>query len=251
MLSLTTSLTALSSGRPVVTTPRAACTMRADSSRRDALVTGSAMLAAATTAVSSASAKSGEFGKIGIFGMSDISSPYQPGGPQSGPDATFGYKKSDGEFLAKGYQKVRRRPRCRRPRAPHRQLTSTPRSPAAASPHRPPSPPPPSPLLPPPQTAAPPPPPPPPPQDVSREKKSFLESSSRISSLQPKIDSKTWWFLRDELRIQARAPPAKLECGCPVPLLPAAAAAAKPLSLAPRSSAPTAAGSGPAVAASP
>ncbi|EOD11564.1 hypothetical protein EMIHUDRAFT_437557 [Emiliania huxleyi CCMP1516] len=156
MLSLTTSLTALSSGRPVVTTPRAACTMRADSSRRDALVTGSAMLAAATTAVSSASAKSGEFGKIGIFGMSDISSPYQPGGPQSGPDATFGFKKSDGEFLAKGYQK-----------------------------------------------------------DVSREKKSFLESSSRISSLQPKIDSKTWWFLRDELRIQARAPPAKLECGCP------------------------------------
>merc|ERR1719482_2647887 len=93
--------------------------MRADSSRRDALVTGSAMLAAATTAVSSAS-------------------------PKSGPDATFGYKKSDGEFLAKGYQK-----------------------------------------------------------DVSREKKSFLESSSRISSLQPKIDSKTWWFLRDELRIQA------------------------------------------------
>lgn len=144
MLSLTTSLTALSSGRPVVTTPRAACTMRADSSRRDALVTGSAMLAAATTAVSSASAKSGEFGKIGIFGMSDISSPYQPGGPKSGPDATFGYKKSDGEFLANGYQK-----------------------------------------------------------DVSREKKSFLESSSRISSLQPKIDSKTWWFLRDELRIQA------------------------------------------------
>merc|ERR1712086_970515 len=99
---------------------------------------GSAMMGAATTAVSSASAKSGEFGKIGIFGMSDISSPYQPGGPKSGPDATFGYKKSDGEFLANGYQKVRRRPRCRRPWAPH----------------RPPSPPPPSPPLPPPQTAA-------------------------------------------------------------------------------------------------
>jgi len=39
--------------------------------------------------------------------------------------------------------------------------------------------------------------------DVSREKASFLESSKRISSLQPKIDSKTWWFVRDELRIQA------------------------------------------------
>merc|ERR1712087_147854 len=39
--------------------------------------------------------------------------------------------------------------------------------------------------------------------DVSREKASFLESSKRISSLQPKVDSKTWWFVRDELRIQA------------------------------------------------
>merc|ERR1712087_716784 len=39
--------------------------------------------------------------------------------------------------------------------------------------------------------------------DVSREKASFIESSKRISSLQPKIDSKTWWFIRDELRIQA------------------------------------------------
>jgi len=34
-----------------------------------------------------------------------ISSPYQPGGPKAGPDATFGYAKSDGEFVAKGYEK--------------------------------------------------------------------------------------------------------------------------------------------------
>ena len=39
--------------------------------------------------------------------------------------------------------------------------------------------------------------------DVDREKASFVESSRRISGLQPKLDSKTWWFLRDELRIQA------------------------------------------------
>merc|ERR1719198_359650 len=39
--------------------------------------------------------------------------------------------------------------------------------------------------------------------DVTREKAAFVESSKRISSLQPKIDSKTWWFVRDELRIQA------------------------------------------------
>merc|ERR1719498_2267491 len=40
-------------------------------------------------------------------------------------------------------------------------------------------------------------------KDVTREKASFIESSKRISSLQPKLDSKTWWFVRDELRIQA------------------------------------------------
>merc|ERR1712113_978826 len=39
--------------------------------------------------------------------------------------------------------------------------------------------------------------------DVSREKAAFLESSRRIQSLQPKLDAKTWWFVRDELRIQA------------------------------------------------
>lgn len=52
----------------------------------------------------SASAKAGQFGKIGIFGMEDISSPYQPGGPKAGPEATFGYQKSDGPILADGYK---------------------------------------------------------------------------------------------------------------------------------------------------
>ena len=39
--------------------------------------------------------------------------------------------------------------------------------------------------------------------DVAREKASFQESVKRISGLGPKIESKTWWFVRDELRIQA------------------------------------------------
>lgn len=63
---------------------------------------GAALLGGAMA--QSASAKAGQFGKIGIFGMEDISSPYQPGGPKSGPEATFGYQKSAGEFLAKGYE---------------------------------------------------------------------------------------------------------------------------------------------------
>jgi hypothetical protein len=40
-------------------------------------------------------------------------------------------------------------------------------------------------------------------KDVSRENKAFLESARRFESLQPKIDKKEWWFVRDELRIQA------------------------------------------------
>merc|ERR1712087_123032 len=39
--------------------------------------------------------------------------------------------------------------------------------------------------------------------DVAREKAAFLGSSKRISSLGPKIEAKTWWFARDELRLQA------------------------------------------------
>jgi len=76
--------------------------------------------------------------------MDDISSPYQPGGPKAGKDATYGYAKSDGPMLADGYE-----------------------------------------------------------NDVGREKAAFLESAKRIKSLGPKIESKTWWFVRDELRIQA------------------------------------------------
>merc|ERR1711988_6840 len=104
---------------------------------------GGAALGAAAFA-GSANAKAGQFGKIGVFGMEDISSPFQPGGPKSGKDATFGYAKSDGPMLANGYE-----------------------------------------------------------LDVTREKAAFVESSKRFKSLLPKIESKTWWFVRDELRIQA------------------------------------------------
>jgi len=112
-------------------------------SRRQLFARAGAALAGAAFA-SSASAKAGQFGKIGVFGMEDLSSPYQPGGPKSGKDATYGYAKSDGPILADGYE-----------------------------------------------------------NDVTREKASFLESARRVKSLGPKVESKTWWFVRDELRIQA------------------------------------------------
>ena len=55
-------------------------------------------------AVQSASAKAGQFSKLSVFdiiGEPALSSPYQPGGPQgTGPETTFGYKKSDGPVLA-------------------------------------------------------------------------------------------------------------------------------------------------------
>merc|ERR1719231_196044 len=61
------------------------------------------------SAAQSASAKAGQFSKIDIFSLDQsggvpISSPYQPGGPAAGKDATFGYKKTAGEFAAKGYE---------------------------------------------------------------------------------------------------------------------------------------------------
>ena len=55
----------------------------------------------------SASAKAGQFSKQDIFsvvGVPAISSPYQPGGPKSGPEATYGFVKSDGPILAAGYE---------------------------------------------------------------------------------------------------------------------------------------------------
>lgn len=129
--------------RPAVHT--VAPVMAADevSSRRQLFARAGAALGAAAFA-GSANAKAGQFGKIGIFGMEDISSPYQPGGPKSGKDATYGFAKSDGPILAADYE-----------------------------------------------------------LDVTREKDSFLESSRRIKTLKEKVDSKVWWFVRDELRIQA------------------------------------------------
>jgi len=112
------------------------------SSRRQLFARAGAALAGAAFA-SSASAKAGQFGKIGIFGQEDISSPFQPGGPKSGKDATYGYAKSDGPMLATGYE-----------------------------------------------------------SDVEREKGLFLEGVRRIKTLGPKIEAKTWWFVRDELRVQ-------------------------------------------------
>jgi len=76
------------------------------SSRRELLARAGAALAG-FSAVQSASAKAGQFSKQDIFsvvGTPAISSPYQPGGPKAGKDATFGYSKSDGPILATGYE---------------------------------------------------------------------------------------------------------------------------------------------------
>jgi len=59
------------------------------------------------SAVQGASAKAGQFSKQDFFSISGtpaISSPFQPGGPKAGSDATFGYAKSDGPILATGYE---------------------------------------------------------------------------------------------------------------------------------------------------
>ena len=81
---------------PSAPTPQHATT------RRAALGVAATTLAAAAAPLA-ASAKAGQLGKIGIFGTG-LSSPYQPGGPKAGPEATFGYAKSEGEFLANGYE---------------------------------------------------------------------------------------------------------------------------------------------------
>jgi hypothetical protein len=75
-------------------------------SRRELFAQAGAALAG-MSAVQAASAKAGQFSKIEIFsvvGTPGISSPYQPGGPKAGADATFGYAKSEGDILATGYQ---------------------------------------------------------------------------------------------------------------------------------------------------
>ena len=77
-----------------------------DHSRREVFARAGALLAG-FSAVQGASAKAGQFSKIDIFsvvGEPPISSPYQPGGPKAGADATFGYAKSDGPMLAAGYE---------------------------------------------------------------------------------------------------------------------------------------------------
>jgi len=69
---------------------------------RRSIVAGASAAAIGLASAESASAKAGQFGKQEIFGAG-ISSPYQEGGPKSGPDATFGYK-STGVKLATGYE---------------------------------------------------------------------------------------------------------------------------------------------------
>merc|ERR1719502_1373909 len=81
--------------------------MTADvSSRRELFAKAGAALAG-MSAVQAASAKAGQFSKIEVFsvvGTPGISSPYQPGGPKAGADATYGYAKSEGPKLATGYE---------------------------------------------------------------------------------------------------------------------------------------------------
>ena len=72
-----------------------------EASRRGVIGLAVGLVSAASVSVEGASAKAGEFGKIEIFGFSG-SSPYQPGGPRAGKDATFGYTKSAGPMLADG-----------------------------------------------------------------------------------------------------------------------------------------------------
>jgi hypothetical protein len=74
--------------------------------RRELFARAGAVLAG-FGAVQAASAKAGQFGKVEIFslvGEPAISSPYQPGGPKAGKDSTYGYAKSEGEFVANGYE---------------------------------------------------------------------------------------------------------------------------------------------------
>jgi len=59
------------------------------------------------SAAQSASAKAGQFSKLSIFDIGTtpgLSSPYQPGGPATGAEATYGFKKSAGPKLADGYE---------------------------------------------------------------------------------------------------------------------------------------------------
>jgi len=78
-------------------------------SRREVLAKAGGAALASLAAVQSASAKAGQFSKIEVFslvGPPSISSPFQAGGKvggYAGENATYGYAKSDGAILAKGY----------------------------------------------------------------------------------------------------------------------------------------------------
>merc|ERR1719409_2528451 len=85
--------------------------MSEDVSRREIFARGAAALFG-VSAVQSASAKAGQFSKISVFditGPTSISSPFQDGGPQGlkgtqlEPETTYGYKKSEGPILSKGW----------------------------------------------------------------------------------------------------------------------------------------------------
>jgi len=88
--------------RPAVTTNGPVMGMEEPSSRRQLFARAGAAVFSAGM-VQGASAKAGQFGKVEIFGAG-ISSPFQPGGPKSGEEATYGYAKSSGPILAKGYE---------------------------------------------------------------------------------------------------------------------------------------------------
>jgi len=91
--------------RPAVRVSQPLMSEEAPSRREIFAKAGAALFS--LSAVQSASAKAGQFSKQDIFsvvGTPAISSPYQPGGPKAGKDATFGYAKSDGPILATGYE---------------------------------------------------------------------------------------------------------------------------------------------------
>jgi len=75
--------------------------------RREFMAKAAGAALASLATVQGASAKAGQFGKQEIFsivGEPGISSPFQPGGPKAGVNATYGYAKSDGPKLANGYE---------------------------------------------------------------------------------------------------------------------------------------------------
>merc|ERR1719171_51432 len=111
MLSIVaTPISFTTSASAVISRPAVRCdapVMLEEASSRRALFAKAGAALFSLSAAQSASAKAGQFSKQDIFsvvGVPAISSPYQPGGPKAGKDATFGYAKSDGPILATGYE---------------------------------------------------------------------------------------------------------------------------------------------------